>query len=149
MYRSDEFIHSLALLVLQYLNAPHFVKVGSPFCENGLQLFPPWAGGFWDSAFLTLSTVFLLDPPFLTNEELAALPVVRVLPSGRYTGAKLKSVIRMLRGLLDQGIPSKELEVSGTCQWFYPRKVPVSGKKNVSLVRRHFEKSSIIYPFYQ
>lgn len=50
------------------------------------------------------------DPPFLTNEELAALPVVRVLPSGRYTGAKLKSVIRMLRGLLDQGIPSKELE---------------------------------------
>ncbi|XP_047421829.1 tyrosine-protein phosphatase non-receptor type 13 isoform X11 [Sciurus carolinensis] len=47
---------------------------------------------------------------FLTNEELAALPVVKVAPSGKYTGAKLKSVIRMLRGLLDQGIPSKELE---------------------------------------
>ncbi|KAM5282591.1 tyrosine-protein phosphatase non-receptor type 13 isoform 14-T14 [Hipposideros larvatus] len=47
---------------------------------------------------------------FLTHEELAALPIVKVLPSGRYTGTKLKSVIRMLRGLLDQGIPSKELE---------------------------------------
>ncbi|XP_075400180.1 tyrosine-protein phosphatase non-receptor type 13 isoform X12 [Tenrec ecaudatus] len=48
--------------------------------------------------------------PFLTSEELAALPVITVLPSGRYTGASLKAVIRMLRGLLDQGIPSKELE---------------------------------------
>ncbi|KAM8800943.1 tyrosine-protein phosphatase non-receptor type 13 [Rhynchonycteris naso] len=50
------------------------------------------------------------DHPFLTNEELVALPIVKVLPSGKYTGTKLKSVIRMLRGLLDQGIPSKELE---------------------------------------
>ncbi|XP_036194717.1 tyrosine-protein phosphatase non-receptor type 13 isoform X15 [Myotis myotis] len=50
------------------------------------------------------------DHPFLTNEELTALPIVKVLPSGKYTGTKLKSVIRMLRGLLDQGIPSKELE---------------------------------------
>uniref|UniRef100_A0A673TZ93 Tyrosine-protein phosphatase non-receptor type 13 n=1 Tax=Suricata suricatta TaxID=37032 RepID=A0A673TZ93_SURSU len=50
------------------------------------------------------------DHPFLTNEELAAVPIVKVPPSGKYTGTKLKSVIRMLRGLLDQGIPSKELE---------------------------------------
>ncbi|KAB1282509.1 Tyrosine-protein phosphatase non-receptor type 13, partial [Camelus dromedarius] len=50
------------------------------------------------------------NPLFLTNEELATLPIVKVLPSGKYTGAELKSVIRMLRGLLDQGIPSKELE---------------------------------------
>ncbi|XP_027979989.1 tyrosine-protein phosphatase non-receptor type 13 isoform X4 [Eumetopias jubatus] len=50
------------------------------------------------------------DHPFLTNEELASLPIVKVLPSGKYTGTKLKSVIRTLRGLLDQGIPSKELE---------------------------------------
>uniref|UniRef100_A0A8C4VFC0 Tyrosine-protein phosphatase non-receptor type 13 n=1 Tax=Gopherus evgoodei TaxID=1825980 RepID=A0A8C4VFC0_9SAUR len=42
--------------------------------------------------------------------ELSALPIVRVLPSGKYTGAKLKSVIRMLRGLLEQGVPSKEIE---------------------------------------
>ncbi|XP_054206622.1 tyrosine-protein phosphatase non-receptor type 13 isoform X9 [Homo sapiens] len=50
------------------------------------------------------------DHSFLTNDELAVLPVVKVLPSGKYTGANLKSVIRVLRGLLDQGIPSKELE---------------------------------------
>ncbi|XP_019782244.2 tyrosine-protein phosphatase non-receptor type 13 isoform X10 [Tursiops truncatus] len=48
--------------------------------------------------------------PFLTNEELTTLPIVKVLPSSKYTGTELKSVIRMLRGLLDQGIPSKELE---------------------------------------
>ena len=50
------------------------------------------------------------DPPFLTNEELAALPVVRVPPSGKYTGTQLQATIRTLQGLLDQGIPSKELE---------------------------------------
>ncbi|XP_059778662.1 tyrosine-protein phosphatase non-receptor type 13 isoform X6 [Balaenoptera ricei] len=48
--------------------------------------------------------------PFLTDEELTTLPIVKVLPSSKYTGSELKSVIRMLRGLLDQGIPSKELE---------------------------------------
>ncbi|XP_074849766.1 tyrosine-protein phosphatase non-receptor type 13 isoform X2 [Carettochelys insculpta] len=48
--------------------------------------------------------------PLVTNEELSALPIVRVLPSGKYTGAKLKSVIRMLRGLIEQGVPSKEIE---------------------------------------
>uniref|UniRef100_A0A8D1B425 Tyrosine-protein phosphatase non-receptor type 13 n=1 Tax=Sus scrofa TaxID=9823 RepID=A0A8D1B425_PIG len=50
------------------------------------------------------------DHSFLTDEELTALPIVKVLPSGKYAGTELKSVIRMLRGLLDQGIPSKELE---------------------------------------
>ncbi|GAB1289903.1 Tyrosine-protein phosphatase non-receptor type 13 [Apodemus speciosus] len=50
------------------------------------------------------------DHPFLTNEELAALPVVRVPPSGKYTGTQLQATIRTLQGLLDQGIPSKELE---------------------------------------
>ncbi|XP_036751753.2 tyrosine-protein phosphatase non-receptor type 13 isoform X10 [Manis pentadactyla] len=49
------------------------------------------------------------DHYFLTSEELTTLPVVKVLPTGKYTGTKLKSVIQMLRGLLDQGIPSKEL----------------------------------------
>ncbi|XP_077789934.1 tyrosine-protein phosphatase non-receptor type 13 isoform X6 [Podarcis muralis] len=50
------------------------------------------------------------DCPLVTDEELAALPIVQVLPSGRYTGSKLKSTIRMLRGLLEQGVPSKEIE---------------------------------------
>lgn len=50
------------------------------------------------------------ESPFLTVEELAALPIVKVFPSGKYTGTQLKLAIRTLRGLLDQGIPSKELE---------------------------------------
>uniref|UniRef100_A0A8U8BZR0 Tyrosine-protein phosphatase non-receptor type 13 n=1 Tax=Geospiza parvula TaxID=87175 RepID=A0A8U8BZR0_GEOPR len=52
----------------------------------------------------------LLDFPLVTNEEVSALPTVNVLPGGKYSGAKLKSVIRMLRGLLEQGVPSKEIE---------------------------------------
>uniref|UniRef100_A0A663LY17 Tyrosine-protein phosphatase non-receptor type 13 n=1 Tax=Athene cunicularia TaxID=194338 RepID=A0A663LY17_ATHCN len=52
----------------------------------------------------------LLDLPLVTNEEISALPTVNVLPGGKYSGAKLKSVIRMLRGLLEQGVPSKEIE---------------------------------------
>ncbi|XP_014307533.1 tyrosine-protein phosphatase non-receptor type 13 isoform X2 [Myotis lucifugus] len=68
----------------------------------------------WGSDELPIETINYEDSnkdhPFLTNEELTALPIVKVLPSGKYTGTKLKSVIRMLRGLLDQGIPSKELE---------------------------------------
>lgn len=54
----------------------------------------------------------MLDFPLVTNEEISALPTVNVLPGGKYSGAKLKSVIRMLRGLLEQGVPSKEIEVS-------------------------------------
>ncbi|XP_060103071.1 tyrosine-protein phosphatase non-receptor type 13 [Heteronotia binoei] len=50
------------------------------------------------------------DRPLITDKELAALPVVQVLPSGKYTGSKLKSTVRMLRGLLEQGVPSKEIE---------------------------------------
>ncbi|XP_072784764.1 tyrosine-protein phosphatase non-receptor type 13 isoform X5 [Taeniopygia guttata] len=50
------------------------------------------------------------DFPLVTNEEISALPTVNVLPGGKYSGAKLKSVIRILRGLLEQGVPSKEIE---------------------------------------
>ncbi|XP_050183325.1 tyrosine-protein phosphatase non-receptor type 13 isoform X4 [Myiozetetes cayanensis] len=50
------------------------------------------------------------DFPLVTNEEISALRIVNVLPGGKYSGAKLKSVIRMLRGLLEQGVPSKEIE---------------------------------------
>uniref|UniRef100_A0A4X2M237 Tyrosine-protein phosphatase non-receptor type 13 n=1 Tax=Vombatus ursinus TaxID=29139 RepID=A0A4X2M237_VOMUR len=68
----------------------------------------------WGSDKLPNETINQEDPaqdhPFLTNKELSALPVVKVLPSGNYAGNKLKCVIRMLRGLLEQGIPSKELE---------------------------------------
>ncbi|XP_004870579.1 tyrosine-protein phosphatase non-receptor type 13 isoform X6 [Heterocephalus glaber] len=70
--------------------------------------------GTWGTGDLSVGTIDHEDSKkghlFLTSEELVALPVIRVLPSGRYTGASLKSVIQMLQGLLDQGIPSKELE---------------------------------------
>ncbi|XP_058151921.1 tyrosine-protein phosphatase non-receptor type 13 isoform X13 [Dasypus novemcinctus] len=68
----------------------------------------------WGSIELPIETTSHEDSNkdflFLTNEELTALPIIKVLPCGKYTGTKLKSVIRMLQGLLDQGIPSKELE---------------------------------------
>lgn len=62
--------------------------------------------------FISISLVLLVDFPLVTNEEISALPTVNVLPGGKYSGAKLKSVIRMVRGLLEQGVPSKEIEVS-------------------------------------
>nr|XP_056711281.1 tyrosine-protein phosphatase non-receptor type 13 [Euleptes europaea] len=68
----------------------------------------------WGSEELPIESINQKQPvedcPLVTNEELAALPVVRVLPSGKYTGSKLKSTVRMLRGLLEQGVPSKEIE---------------------------------------
>uniref|UniRef100_A0A8C0BMT1 Tyrosine-protein phosphatase non-receptor type 13 n=1 Tax=Buteo japonicus TaxID=224669 RepID=A0A8C0BMT1_9AVES len=60
--------------------------------------------------FISISLVLLVDFPLVTNEEISALPTVNVLPGGKYSGAKLKSVIRMVRGLLEQGVPSKEIE---------------------------------------
>lgn len=103
---------SIALLILKTLPLVKIEEV-----RTGTNPFPYWLNQLCGNFFFKTSTaVFLLDHPFLTNEELAAVPIVKVPPSGKYTGTKLKSVIRMLRGLLDQGIPSKELEVSGFCQ---------------------------------
>ncbi|XP_041086993.1 tyrosine-protein phosphatase non-receptor type 13-like isoform X4 [Polyodon spathula] len=50
------------------------------------------------------------DGPIITEEELTSLPLVRVVPEGRFAGSKLKGVIRMLRGLLDQKVPLEEFE---------------------------------------
>lgn len=103
---------SIALLILKTLP---FIKIEE--VRVGSNQFPYYLISSVGILFFFKSTaIFLLDHPFLTNEELAAVPVVKVLPSGKYTGTRLKSVIRMLRGLLDQGIPSKELEVSGFCK---------------------------------
>ncbi|PKU41715.1 tyrosine-protein phosphatase non-receptor type 13 [Limosa lapponica baueri] len=64
----------------------------------------------WGSDELPIESVIQEHFPLVTNEEISALPTVNVLPGGKYSGAKLKSVIRMLRGLLEQGVPSKEIE---------------------------------------
>uniref|UniRef100_A0A8C9F192 Tyrosine-protein phosphatase non-receptor type 13 n=1 Tax=Pavo cristatus TaxID=9049 RepID=A0A8C9F192_PAVCR len=56
------------------------------------------------------SLICLPDLPLVTNEEISTLRAVSVLPGGKYCGTKLKAAIRVLRGLLEQGVPSKEIE---------------------------------------
>uniref|UniRef100_A0AAY4EXT1 Tyrosine-protein phosphatase non-receptor type 20 n=1 Tax=Denticeps clupeoides TaxID=299321 RepID=A0AAY4EXT1_9TELE len=43
-------------------------------------------------------------------EELTSLPLVKVVPEGQYTGPKLNTVVRMMRGLLEQKVPLQEFE---------------------------------------
>ncbi|XP_034296322.1 tyrosine-protein phosphatase non-receptor type 13 isoform X5 [Pantherophis guttatus] len=68
----------------------------------------------WGSEELPIESInqpqSVKDCPLITNEELAALPVVQIFPSGNYTGTKLKSTTQKLRGVLEQGVPSKEIE---------------------------------------
>nr|XP_060635261.1 tyrosine-protein phosphatase non-receptor type 13 isoform X5 [Anolis sagrei ordinatus] len=64
----------------------------------------------WGSDELPIESINQESSVEVTSEEFPALPIVQVLPSGKYTGSKLKSAIRMLRGLLEQGVPSKEIE---------------------------------------
>lgn len=54
---------------------------------------------------------FLLDGPIITEEELTCLPLIKVVPDGQYMGAKLNSVVRMMRGLLEQKVPLQEFDV--------------------------------------
>lgn len=74
-----------------------------------------------------MSLILLPDLPLVTNEEISMLRAVSVLPGGKYCGTKLKAAIRVLRGLLEQGVPSKEIEVS-----------------NISLVRAFFLKLGLL-----
>uniref|UniRef100_A0A3Q2Q9T7 Protein tyrosine phosphatase non-receptor type 13 n=1 Tax=Fundulus heteroclitus TaxID=8078 RepID=A0A3Q2Q9T7_FUNHE len=48
--------------------------------------------------------------PIITEDELTTLPLVRVVPGGQYTRTKLNSVVRMMKGLLDQKVPLQEFE---------------------------------------
>uniref|UniRef100_A0A3P9HPC0 Tyrosine-protein phosphatase non-receptor type 13 n=1 Tax=Oryzias latipes TaxID=8090 RepID=A0A3P9HPC0_ORYLA len=50
------------------------------------------------------------DEPIITDAELTSLPLVRVVPDGQYTGSKLYSVVRMMKGLLEQNVPLQEFE---------------------------------------
>lgn len=58
-----------------------------------------------------LRSVFPLDGPIITEDELTSLPLVKVVPDGQYTGAKLNTVVRMMRGLLEQKVPLQEFDV--------------------------------------
>ncbi|XP_034565082.1 tyrosine-protein phosphatase non-receptor type 13 isoform X2 [Notolabrus celidotus] len=50
------------------------------------------------------------DGPIITEDELTSLPLVKVVPDGQYTGLKLNTVVRMMRGLLEQKVPLQEFE---------------------------------------
>ncbi|CAL9682119.1 unnamed protein product [Knipowitschia caucasica] len=50
------------------------------------------------------------DGPVITEDELTSLPLVKVVPDGQYTGLKLSSVVRTMRGLLEQKVPLQEFE---------------------------------------
>ncbi|XP_029025489.1 tyrosine-protein phosphatase non-receptor type 13 isoform X2 [Betta splendens] len=50
------------------------------------------------------------DGLIITEDELTSLPLVRVVPDGQYTGPKLNTVVRMMRGLLEQKVPLQEFE---------------------------------------
>ncbi|XP_055009730.1 tyrosine-protein phosphatase non-receptor type 13 isoform X3 [Boleophthalmus pectinirostris] len=50
------------------------------------------------------------DGPIITEDELTSLPLVKVVPDGQYTGLKLSSVVRTMRGLLEQKVPLQEFE---------------------------------------
>lgn len=49
--------------------------------------------------------------PIITKDQLTSLPLVKVVPHGQYSGSKLNSVVRMMRGLLEQKVPLQEFEV--------------------------------------
>nr|XP_033502544.1 tyrosine-protein phosphatase non-receptor type 13 isoform X2 [Epinephelus lanceolatus] len=52
------------------------------------------------------------DGPIITEDELTSLPLVKVVPDGQYTGPKLNTVVRMMRGLLEQKVPLQEFELT-------------------------------------
>ncbi|XP_068190464.1 tyrosine-protein phosphatase non-receptor type 13 isoform X3 [Antennarius striatus] len=50
------------------------------------------------------------DGPIITEDQLTALPLVKVVPDGQYTGSELNAVVRMMRGLLEHKVPLQEFE---------------------------------------
>lgn len=67
----------------------------------------------WGSEELPIDDInskFTQDGLIITEDELTSLPLVKVVPEGQYTGQKLNSVVRMMRGLLEQKIPLQEFE---------------------------------------
>ncbi|XP_016408053.1 tyrosine-protein phosphatase non-receptor type 13-like [Sinocyclocheilus rhinocerous] len=57
-----------------------------------------------------ISSKFTEDGPIVTGEELTSLPLVKVVPDGHYTSTNLNTIVRMMRGLLEQKVPLQEFE---------------------------------------
>ncbi|XP_064833391.1 tyrosine-protein phosphatase non-receptor type 13 isoform X2 [Oncorhynchus masou masou] len=91
-------------------------SVDDPLNESYLQMtseLPEEDEITWGSDELPIENInskFTDDKPIITEDELTSLPLVKVVPEGQYTGAKLNTVVRMLRGLLEQKIPLQEFE---------------------------------------
>lgn len=66
---------------------------------------------YWFCKDCNVKTLSFSDGPIVTDDELTSLPLVRVVPDGQYTSSKLNSVVRMMRGLLEQKVPLQEFEV--------------------------------------
>ncbi|XP_073680559.1 tyrosine-protein phosphatase non-receptor type 13 isoform X2 [Garra rufa] len=67
----------------------------------------------WGSDELPIENInskFTDDGPIVTEEELTSLPLVKVVPDGHYTSTNLNTIVRMMRGLLDQKVPLQEFE---------------------------------------
>uniref|UniRef100_A0A8D3DA45 Protein tyrosine phosphatase non-receptor type 13 n=1 Tax=Scophthalmus maximus TaxID=52904 RepID=A0A8D3DA45_SCOMX len=58
----------------------------------------------------TMNSTSREDGPIITEDELTSLPLVKVVPDGQFTGPKLNTVVRMMRGLLEQKVPLQEFE---------------------------------------
>lgn len=67
----------------------------------------------WGSDELPIEDInskFTEDGPIVTEVELASLPLVKVVPNGHYTSTSLNTIVRMMKGLLDQKVPLQEFE---------------------------------------
>ncbi|XP_037548200.1 tyrosine-protein phosphatase non-receptor type 13 [Nematolebias whitei] len=65
----------------------------------------------WGSNEIPIEIINSRDSgPIITKDQLTSLPLVKVVPHGQYSGSKLNSVVRMMRGLLEQKVPLQEFE---------------------------------------
>ncbi|XP_023264403.1 tyrosine-protein phosphatase non-receptor type 13 isoform X4 [Seriola lalandi dorsalis] len=91
-------------------------SVDDPRSENYLQMSagqPEEDEITWGSDELPIENMnskSRADGPIITEDELTSLPLVKVVPDGQYTGPKLNTVVRMMRGLLEQKVPLQEFE---------------------------------------
>uniref|UniRef100_A0A665WU45 Protein tyrosine phosphatase non-receptor type 13 n=1 Tax=Echeneis naucrates TaxID=173247 RepID=A0A665WU45_ECHNA len=84
---------------------------GSSLPEDSPELFYSFQGSH--TAKLIFTFFHFVSPPggpIITEDELTSLPLVKVVPDGQYTGPKLNTVVRMMRGLLEQKVPLQEFE---------------------------------------
>ncbi|XP_056146193.1 tyrosine-protein phosphatase non-receptor type 13 isoform X1 [Lampris incognitus] len=91
-------------------------SVDNPMNENYLQMNagqPEEDEITWGSDELPIEDINSIsrdDGPIIKKDELTSLPLVKVVPDGQYTGSKLNTVVRMMRGLLEQKVPLQEFE---------------------------------------